>query len=274
MVADLPAWLLRDSWETCNSTQEFSPDSRGKIRSYLAQPASARCFRLFSNHRLARYGTFIFICFHLCSNHFQRYRTGLNRYHPYSPRNDAFFEASARRTSEIPIWLREIDAPGANTAPTRDHCTHLDWSHWSTGASQHGSDAKLWGWVSCNSENATKDGRWYHQSFIIVIYIINRNYRLSMLQCAKKLRRIREPSFTRFKRLPGLVPIRSSEPASTAFQVSGIPEDEYASLSTEELQARGKWNPWWFQFYPICFRLNVKDIMQLFMTRFQTFWII
>lgn len=30
MVADLPAWLLRDSWETCNSTQEFSPDSRGK----------------------------------------------------------------------------------------------------------------------------------------------------------------------------------------------------------------------------------------------------
>ena len=247
---------------------------QGEIRSYLAQPASARCFRLFSNHRLARYGTFIFICFHLCSNHFQRYRTGLNRYHPYSPRNDAFFEASARRTSEIPIWLREIDAPGANTAPTRDHCTHLDWSHWSTGASQHGSDAKLWGWVSCNSENATKDGRWYHQSFIIVIYIIYRNYRLSMLQCAKKLRRIREPSFTRFKRLPGLVPIRSSEPASTAFQVSGIPEDEYASLSTEELQARGKWNPWWFQFYPICFRLNVKDIMQLFMTRFQTFWII
>lgn len=79
-----------------------------------------------------------------------------------------------------------------------------------------------------------------------------------MLQCAKKLRRIREPSFTRFKRLP-------------AFQVSGIPEDEYASLSTEELQARGKWNPWWFQFYPICFRLNVNDIMQLFMTRFQTF---
>ena len=169
MVADLPAWLLRDSWETCNSTQEFSPDSRGKIRSFLAQPASARCFRLFSNHRLARYRTFIFICFHLCSNHVQRYRTGLNRYHPYSPRNDVFFEASAHRTSKHPFGCVKSTHLERTPLPL-ETIAHLDWSHWSTGASQHGSDAKLWGWVSCNSENATQDGRWYHQSFIIVIY--------------------------------------------------------------------------------------------------------
>ena len=37
--------------------------------------------------------------------------------------NDVLFEASAHRTLETPTWLREIDAPGANSAPTRDRCT-------------------------------------------------------------------------------------------------------------------------------------------------------
>ena len=31
--------------------------------------------------------------------------------------NDVFFKGSARRTSETAIWLREIHAPGANSAP-------------------------------------------------------------------------------------------------------------------------------------------------------------